>query len=295
MGAFSGLSVSGDLIADYFSMETEVEQSFGVLPNDEDRARASAESLLQVSHRLRSPLNAVNGFATMLRDANEHGLTEEIRQEYASYILKSGEKLLGDINLLMSAANIDVTSEEISQTADAIIHLDHALKAFEPFVQAKGIAVENKTIEKTIPIAVRPSLFDYALSFCLEAAVERSKDAQSIYIRAENKIREADKAVCTISIRDFGPSIDRERFKQGIDILRQTNLGPTRIFSLDSQDAQLTDETPNTWFIKLLLADRALHLANGNFSFKSSDGQGAILTMAIPIRINARSTSSKRS
>ena len=143
---------------------------------------ASSEALSTMAHEVRTPLNAIIGFAQLI-ESEILGEAGDAYKAKAGTILKHAERLLSAFDDLSDAARIDQgryrTSSEPFDCADrarAVIAPYAALAAgrgaqLVPFVAANMPAVEADS-----------SVFDRMLSRLLTAAVGAARDGEAIFI-----------------------------------------------------------------------------------------------------------------
>ncbi|MEO0398505.1 MAG: ATP-binding protein [Pseudomonadota bacterium] len=305
MRAFSGLAASGDLIADYLSVENDLAASAhggpvdpAVRPEDAreggredafDASRVAAE-FLRAGHRLRSPLNAINGFATMLSDAADLKLSEETRSEYAGYVMQSADRLLTDLTLLMQMASLDAANWSSTTSSDVSALLMKTVEGRSEAAARKNITLENKTDSDDLIVQAPDDCVDIALGALIDAAIERANSGETVFVRAQ-----ATESGVDVAVRDYGPAIDREQFEARRTKLADATLGPARIFRLqDVGEGDASDGDP-AWLIRILLADRCVIELGGAFSLKSREGQGALVTAHFPYQSSPRQTSPRQS
>ncbi|MBK5298924.1 MAG: PAS domain S-box protein, partial [Vicinamibacteria bacterium] len=106
---------------------------------DAERANlAKSEFLSRMSHDLRTPLNAMLGFAQLLEaEADGEGRRDEIRQ-----ILKGGEHLLGLINEVLDIGRIETGQLLLSPEPLSVAELvEHILGLVHPIADQHGVTL----------------------------------------------------------------------------------------------------------------------------------------------------------
>lgn len=74
----------------------------------ETASRAKTQFLSRMSHEVRTPLNAVNGFAQLLKIQQEHsGLTDATQKSYVDHILRAGQHLMGIVNDVLDLQQVE--------------------------------------------------------------------------------------------------------------------------------------------------------------------------------------------
>ena len=114
------------------SKET-AEQAFRIA---EEANRAKSSFLSNMSHDIRTPMNAIVGFATLLnRDAEN---PDKVR-EYTKKIASSGQHLLGLINDILDISKIEAGKTTLNLSHESIVDLIEGIDAIiRPQMKAKG-------------------------------------------------------------------------------------------------------------------------------------------------------------
>ncbi len=111
------------------------------------------EFLANISHEFRTPLNAILGFAQLLREKPEI-LKEDKAQKYAENIITSGNRLLNMINDLLDLAKTQAGKMELHIEQTSLDQLCRAaLAAFSLETRQKRIKVKLQ-VDENIPLLV---------------------------------------------------------------------------------------------------------------------------------------------
>jgi two-component system sensor histidine kinase BarA len=115
--------------------------------------KIKGEFLANISHEFRTPLNAILGFAQVLRE-RPHLLKKEKAQRYAENIITSGNSLLNMINDLLDLAKVQAGKMElrIEQTSVPDL-LEALLSQFSLLTKRKKIKVKL-LLDSELPILV---------------------------------------------------------------------------------------------------------------------------------------------
>lgn len=143
---------------------------------------ASSEAFATMAHEVRTPLNAIIGFAQLI----EGEILGEAGAEYRSQagnILKQAEKLLGAFDDLSDAARI-----EQGRYRPGLGTFDAAAKAREVIARYEGLAGDRNValvpfVADNIPaVASDSSVFERALARLLTAAVASASSGESVLV-----------------------------------------------------------------------------------------------------------------
>ena len=172
--------------------------------------KVKGEFLANISHEFRTPLNAIMGFAQVLRDKPKVLKTDK-GKKYAENIIASGNSLLNMINDLLDLAKTRAGKMELHIERTTAAHLCEGLVAsFSLLTKNKKIKVKH-TIDPNIPILttdmgkVQQILYNF-----LSNAVKFTPARGSIVIEASM----LDEKTVRFAVTDTGCGIaesDKER------------------------------------------------------------------------------------
>ncbi len=105
--------------------------------------QSASDLLSRISHEMRTPLNAVIGFATLLR-ANEDGRLGDLELRYLDRIVSSGYELLGVVGDMVDVARIETGRMALQVEQVPVTPLVRSsLAGLEPRAAARGIALRH--------------------------------------------------------------------------------------------------------------------------------------------------------
>jgi signal transduction histidine kinase/CheY-like chemotaxis protein len=227
--------------------------------NAEDRNRFFAN----ISHDMRTPLNAVLGFASL---AQKDNLSEETRKEYISKIQTSGNLLLDLINdtLTLSKAN----SGKLKLNPEPI----RAKEIFESIIVPIRQAAEKKGISFTADsngAADRVILVDKLnlqkiLLNLLSNAIKFTPEGGHVGIRFYNEPQKDTGLDSIIEVSDDGIGMDEEFLPH--------------IFEPYTQEKQNGYESVGTG-LGLSIVKRLVELMDGTIKVESKKGKGTTFTV----------------
>ena len=145
--------------------------------------RAKSEFLSRMSHDLRTPLNAVLGFAQLLKVDR---LTEE-QVESASQIVRAGEQLLDLINEVLDIARIEAGRLSLSLEPVCVREVaGHAVEMVAPMAKARDISlvIDLHDDGKTFVLADRQRLNQVLLNL-LSNAVKYNRQGGRVTVHGE--------------------------------------------------------------------------------------------------------------
>lgn len=222
------------------------------------------EFLANISHEFRTPLNAILGFAQVLRE-KPAALKKEKGQKYAENIITSGNRLLAMINDLLDLARTQAGKMELhieEATVEALFH--RLLTSFSLLTREKKIKVKT-TIAPDIPVLITDAgKVQQILHNFLSNAVKFAPVAGRIEIAAamvgEKTVR--------ISVADNGCGIAPEDQQRIFEKFQQVDGSITR--------------TSTGSGLGLAISRELASILAGDVGLSSELGQGATFWLDIP-------------
>jgi signal transduction histidine kinase len=227
--------------------------------------KLKSEFLANMSHEFRTPLNAILGFAQVLRE--KPGLLKrEKGQRYAENIITSGNRLLTMINDLLDLAKAQAGRMELHIEQASVSQICESLvSSFSLLAEKKRIKV-GMEVSPEVPLVVTDAgKVQQVLYNFLSNAVKFTPAKGSIEIRAYM----LDDAMVRIAVRDTGCGIAEADRDKIFDKFRQG-------------DGSLTRESPGTGLGLSISKELATMLA-GAVGFESEVGVGSTFWLDIPI------------
>ena len=244
--------------------------------------KLKSEFLANISHEFRTPLNAILGFAQVLREKPDI-LTRDKAQRYAENIITSGNRLLNMINDLLDLAKTQAGKMELhieKTTAGELVKT--AVAPFSLQTKKKKIKVKVLTDSDLPPLITDAGKVQQILYNFLSNAVKFTPSRGRIEIRAgfapfENskidpprRTTPASRMV-RIAVTDTGcgiAEVDREKI---FEKFRQV-------------DGSITRESTGSGLGLTISKELAVMLA-GNIGLESEVGVGSTFWLDIPITL----------
>lgn len=231
----------------------------------EEANRHKSHFLANVSHELKTPLNAIIGFADIL-SAEHHGTLNQRQLDYMKRIFAAGQHLLAMISDLIDIAKLDLGSMSLKVAeVDVTPTIRDLVDMLGPQIQEKHHHVACQLPEEGIVIETDPRRFRQIILNLLSNAIKFTPAEGEIRIGAR---RDAGR-VC-ISVADNGVGIaraDRERIFEDF-------------VQLDSVLHRRHEGTG----IGLPLSRRLAVLMHGEISLESQPGEGSTFEVTLPLR-----------
>ncbi|AOJ67042.1 hybrid sensor histidine kinase/response regulator [Burkholderia ubonensis] len=243
-------------IVKWFGTETDIEDLKQARAAAERANRAKSDFLSSMSHELRSPLNAILGFAQLM--ASDLPPPTPSQQASIEQILRAGWHLLELINDVLDLAKIESGQVAISPEAVALSDaLRECESMIEPQARQRGIRVSFPDVEPHCHVRADRTRVRQILLNLLSNAIKYNRASGAVDVdcdmRVPGRIR--------VSVRDTGPGLSQEQLAQ----LFQP-------FNRLGQDAGGEEGTG----IGLVVAKRLTELMGGAIGAESTVGKGSV-------------------
>jgi len=224
--------------------------------------RLKDEFLATISHELRNPLNAILGWAHMLRlgKLNEANIERAVETIYRN--AKSQSQLVADLldvsRIISGKLRLDV------RTVDLIYIVNAAIDSIRPAADAKGIRLQTMLDPAAGPISGDADRLQQIVWNLLTNAVKFTPKEGQIQV----KVQLIDSHV-EIVVSDSGVGISQEFLPYVFDRFRQADVSTTRIHG--------------GLGLGLSIVRQLVDLHGGNVSVKSEgEGKGATFIITLP-------------
>lgn len=184
--------------------------------------RLKDEFLATISHELRNPLNAIMGWAHMMRLGKLNPANAERAVETIYRNAKSQAQLVADLldvsRIISGKLRLDV------RTVDLISIVNAAIDSVRPAVEAKGIRLQTMSDPEAGPISGDADRLQQIVWNLLTNAVKFTPKGGSIQVNVQRVDSHAE-----IVVSDSGVGISKEFLPYVFDRFRQADASTTRI------------------------------------------------------------------
>ena len=236
---------------------------------DDEFSKLKVHFLTSLNHEIRTPLSGILGMTDLLLETSLDGE----QREFATATRLCAENLFEILNATLeysalAAGNVTIDEEEfhLAQTIRSTV-IEHILKADD-----KGLnlfcSLDEHLPEVVIGDAVHlrqvmGHLLSNALKFASLGEVEVSASAET---------NPAGGILLTVSVRDTGIGIPKEKMGVIFDSFRQLESGLSRGYA--------------GLGLGLALGQKLVSLMNGTLSGQSTPGVGSTFSFTIPVRLS---------
>jgi signal transduction histidine kinase len=227
--------------------------------------KVKSEFLANVSHEFRTPMNAILGFAQILRE-KPGLLKKEKGQRYAEHIIIAGKNLLNMVNDLLILAKTEAGKMALRNEETKIPELCRSvIEAFSEMTKKKRIKVKLTANQDIPTLMTDAGKVQQVLYNFLSNAVKFTPE----FGRIEIRVSLPDEKTVRIAVCDTGCGIadsDREKI---FDKFRQV-------------DGSITRQSPGTG-LGLAISRELATLLAGSVAFESELGKGSTFWLDIPV------------
>ena len=229
-------------------------------------SKLKSEFLANMSHEFRTPLNAILGFAELLREKPAADIEKSKR--WAENIIASGRSLLNMINDLLDLAKAEAGKMEVRIDTTSIPQLLDGLSAFfSPLTEQKTIKVRLDVAQDLPLIQTDAQKVQQILYNLFSNAIKFTPERGRIVIAAAM----LDDTSIRISVTDTGPGISEEHQHRIFEKFRQL-------------DGSITRQGEGTG-LGLAICKELADLLAASISLESTLGEGATFMLDLPINI----------
>ncbi|MCL1927354.1 MAG: response regulator [Treponema sp.] len=239
------------------------------LKTAENASRAKTDFLSNMSHEMRTPMNAVIGMTVIAKNSGEI----EKKNYCLNKIEEASNHLLGVINDILDMSKIEANKFELSP-----IEFNYE-KMLQKVVTVSSFRADEKRQELSIHIDqnVPPVLIgdDQRLSQVIanlvSNAIKFTPDSGSVHIDTRQIEQIGEKCTLRISVTDSGIGITEEQKKRLFTSFAQADSGTSRKYGGTG--------------LGLAISKRIVEMMNGEIWVTSESGKGATFTFTVILQI----------
>lgn len=228
--------------------------------------KLKSEFLANMSHEFRTPLNAILGFAELLRE--KPGADDEKIKRYAENIVTSGRSLLNMINDLLDLAKAESGKLKLHIERTSIQQLCEGLSAFfSPLTDKKNLTLEICVDDKIPLVQTDAGKVQQILYNLLSNSIKFTPEGGRIAVHAAMPTD----VLVRIAVIDTGCGIPKEDQDKIFDKFRQLDGSITRI----GDGAGLG----------LAICKQLSELLGGVIGLESEPGKGSTFWLELPVNL----------
>jgi signal transduction histidine kinase len=230
----------------------------------ETASRTKSSFITGMNHELRTPLNAILGFAQVIREQRFGADALARYSEYAEHIITSGEHLLSLINDLLDLAKIEAGKMDLRpQPVDVKTLLAATLIMVRETAASGGVTIRLEAPDDLLTVAGDPRRLKQCLVSFISNAVKFTPAGGRVVVTVKPQGDTVEVVVADTGIGVKAVDIPKifEPFGQIDSVLARRHVGSG---------------------LGLPLARSLVELHGGDLSFRSVEGTGTTVTVALP-------------
>ena len=234
-------------------------------------SEAKTRFLFNMSHDIRTPMNAIIGFSDLLGKNLDN---EEKVREYLKKIKSSGNFLMTIINQVLEMARIESGTAILKTEAANLSELFYSVNTvLESDIQLKGIHCSIDTnVQHKYAVCDKTKLQEIYLNI-MSNAIKYTPDGHSIHVTINETEFDDKKARYVFVCEDTGIGMDPEYLPH--------------IFDEFSREHTTTENKVSGTGLGLSIVKSFVELMNGEIHVESELGKGTKFTVNIPLEISS--------
>lgn len=255
-------------IRDITDRKQREEELLAAKESAEEASKAKSRFLSQMSHQIRSPMNAVLGALALIR---EQGRLDERQQHYLELACQSGSTLLNVVNDILDFSKIEAGQV---QFAPVLFSPASLLNEVRDSILAKGgkhgVDVVCKTGDSLPPLVV----------------ADRTHLSQVLTILLESALKHTDRGDVTVSATSEAVSGNDSGQRLHI-VVRDNGTGiPSNLVDAIYSELEQVDALKDSGFgsvgLGLMIARKLVAGMDGTFAVASEEGVGTSFSLEVP-------------
>jgi PAS domain S-box-containing protein len=256
-------------IRGYFAIRTDITALKAAQVQAEAASRAKSEFLANMSHEIRTPMTAIMGYADLLAEDVERGVTHGDRLATIETIKRNGEHLLSIINDILDISKIEadkMTVETIEMSPEQIVQ--DVLSLMRVKAEAKGIRFEAE-FSTAIPCTIYsdPTRLRQILVNLVGNAIKFTEVGE---VRLRVSAVEEEGSRLKFEVIDTGIGLHRTQLSKLFNSFEQADASTTRRFGGSG--------------LGLRISKRLAEMLGGDITVSSEFGRGSTFTVTIALK-----------
>ncbi len=230
----------------------------------EDALRIKSSFLANISHEVRTPLNAIIGFSDLLISQSHSPVDAQKQREYLSLIRNNGQQLLVLMSDILSVSDLEAGRFEVAHDPfDPQDVVDMSVGLLAPVAREKHIFLDTQC--QSIEIQGDVRIMRQALIKVLSNAMKHAPDNGVVTVHGA-----LDENHFTIRITDTGAGMPKEEMKVALSVFER----PGHAYTSDPNGGMS---------VGLPLVSRLMTLIDGRLDIESIEGVGTTVTLGFPV------------
>ncbi|MCR4877396.1 MAG: response regulator [Clostridiales bacterium] len=231
--------------------------------------------LFNISHDIRTPMNAIIGFSELAR---RHINDQELLTQYLDKMAASSRQLLALIDDMLEVSRLEsgrITPGE--EDADLREQIETAVDMHRLDAESRGITLQTRIDLSDVRVILDQSMFQRILGNLLSNAIKFTPAGGNVTVTAcQKESPEPGFARYVFQVADTGIGISKEFL--------------SRIYDSFERETTSTKGGTTGTGLGLTIVKSLLQLMGGTIACESEKGKGSTFTVEIPLKLAQRGT-----
>lgn len=232
--------------------------------------KAKSEFIFIASHQLRTPLTAIKGYLSMIKDGSYGKVTKPVEKKIKD-VLTSSERLISLVNDLLSVSRIESGKIEMEfEEVELISFLSELIEELKIAAKNKNLYLElEKNIDTELMIEMDANRMRQVFLNLIDNAIKYTKEG-GIKIILEKQKMQSDKNSVLIQVSDTGEGMNQKDIDNMFESFSRGSAGDL----MHAEGAGLG----------LYIAKKFVDMHNGKIWIESQGkGQGTTFFIELPL------------
>ncbi len=263
-----GLIIGGIATVDNITKQKEFEAALiKAKENAEKSNMLKSEFLAQISHEIRTPINAVLSFSSLLKEEVSENIDDDLKMSF-EIIEKQGKRITRTIDMLVNISEIQSKTYE-PLNKEVCLYSEIVLKVLKNY--------EKDAKDKNLNMFTNADIADYKIitdSYSVTQIIEQLID---------NAIKYTEKGSININLKKKADYVVTEIIDTGIGISDEYK---NKLFGLFSQEEQGYSRRYEGNGLGLAIVNGFCKLNNITLQINSVKGEGTKVSLLFPLQKN---------
>ena len=225
----------------------------------EEAARLKTAMLTNMSHEVRTPLTAINGFAEILKEE-----LQSSHQTVVEHILRSGKRLMNTLDSVLRLSKLEAGGYELDRVpVDLSSVAEQAAELYRQEAEENGVSVEVEEPGGQVEAHAQKEALNRIADNLVGNAIKFTPEGGAVTLR----VAETDE-MAILEVEDTGVGISEENQSEIFQAFKQESQGLAREF----EGAGLG----------LSIVGRLVDALDGTVRVQSEKGSGSRFTVQLP-------------
>lgn len=266
---FNGLFHIGAFVRDITVERNAAKEISKAKEKAEESSRLKTAFLTNISHEVRTPLNAIVGFAALL---SESGHSDQERTRFGDQIFENSINLLNQFNNIIDISKIESGSFSLNSTTFGLNEfIDNLVQQAKIRILKAGVDFRQIKPSQSAQIIIYTDQ-EKLKQVLNQLLINAFKFTDRGYV--EIGFERSGQNAVSIFVKDTGPGIAEDKIDSIFELFRQGN---------DNIDRKYMGMG-----VGLNIVKKIVTLLNGEVRYEANHPQGSIFTIVIPVSENRK-------